>query len=107
MIERSFFIDGPLFGMRDKPSSPLSAWKLVLKQKAAEAGFPMKLKKTSTFGLQLDIYWMSKANRDADNVLKTVLDAIWRGDRRILNVVINTTEHHGIEFMRVTLKSRQ
>lgn len=78
------------------------AWQTGVAWRALVAGVPRDLPRYPGRGIVIvRACWKKQARVDSDNLLKAVLDSLWRNDRRCLTVFADATENTGREWAEV------
>ena len=78
-------------------------YKTLVRAIANQAGVPDDLDPKKRYSLALFVYWKKKARADLDNVLKAVLDGLFKQDRRVLSYSCHATENAGLDEAQVTV----
>lgn len=78
-------------------------YKTLVRAIANQAGVPDDLDPKKRYTLWLTAYWQKKATADLDNVLKAVLDGLFKQDRRVLTYVCHSIENFGYDEAQVTV----
>jgi len=60
------------------------AWKSLVRFTANTAGVPSEIASSESWAVCVVAEWTGRARIDGDGVLKGVLDALWKRDRRVL-----------------------
>ena len=111
-MDWSFVIDEPLMGavrttQKQKWVDPrykrYAAWKKAVRLIANVNGIPSHLDPKKSYRLDVLAYWKAKQRIDGDNLLKALMDSLWKQDRRITSIEYVACEHNGRELARVTL----
>ena len=94
-----FRVPGPIQGyvrttQRQKWVDPrykrYQSWKQTIRSIANVACVPEILCRSCRYQISVMVSWRGRPRCDADNVLKGLLDALWRQDRQIHNVTLTT-----------------
>lgn len=110
-----FEIEGPIRGYvhggflkfnraKAKRYREYNAWRDLVRTVANTAGVPGELNKDDAWEIVLSIHWIKRAKIDGDGVLKGVLDALWKSDRRVLFGRYSALEHMGAERVLVGIQ---
>lgn len=93
---------------RGKFTSPRYAayatFKKLVALKAAEACCPRALGDDDNMSVSVAVNWKRRQRIDLDNLVKAVLDSLWRQDRRVTRISCYSRESAGYEDMRVTVE---
>jgi Holliday junction resolvase RusA-like endonuclease len=81
-------------------------FKSRLRYAASAAGVAESLDPKKSYAVMLHVFWTGRARCDLDNVLKAVLDGLWRNDRRVLSVTCSALENMESESLTVWLSER-
>lgn len=79
------------------------AWKSAFRYHANLELIPKILRADSRYTVEIDMKWRKRARSDGDNLIKAVLDALWKQDRRVLDIRFHAEENTGGESMRVSI----
>ena len=71
---------------------------------ADTANIPEKPSLDQSVKLALLVNWKKRQRPDLDNVVKGILDAIFKDDRRVLSITADAREHTGKEDAYVTIE---
>lgn len=105
-ICRSFTIPGPLVGavrttQRQKFVDPryhkYARFKTLVRLLANQHDIPHSIRPTESFAVGIWVSWVKRQRVDLDNVVKSVLDALWANDRRVLCIQAESSEQTGQE----------
>jgi Holliday junction resolvase RusA-like endonuclease len=105
-------IPGPIMGavrttQRQKWCDPrykvYQAYKERIRLMANLEGVPNELNKGAYYRLELQVFWAGAARADLDNVIKGVLDALFKQDRRVLSIKAHANERCGKANERATI----
>lgn len=59
---------------------------------------------TESVSVGVSVSWKKKQRSDLDNVVKGILDALWKNDRRVLFLHAEAQEHTGEESAIITVE---
>lgn len=76
-------------------------YKTLIRAIANQAGVPDDLDPKKRYSLTIIAYWTKKARCDLDNVLKAVLDGLFKQDRRVLSYSCHAIENAGLDEAQV------
>jgi Holliday junction resolvase RusA-like endonuclease len=109
----TFDVPGPLVGAVrttqamarfDPRYKKYHAFKDHVRWLANGAGVPQDLDADGSYTVTLEVWWKVRQRIDADNLLKSALDAMWPQDRRALQLHYWAYECYGEERMRVKVE---
>lgn len=96
MLTTNFQIDGPImayYRTRNRGSKfgnprakRYDEYKRLVRLIANTAGVPQELLENHRASVSVWITWRLKARADTDSILKAIIDALWRQDRRVHEV---------------------
>ena len=107
-----FEIEAPLMGavrttqkakFVDPRYKRYASWKKVVRLIANSNGIPTHLDPKKSYRFEVLAYWKAKQRIDGDNLLKALMDSLWKQDRRITSIEYVACEHNGRELARVSL----
>ena len=105
-----FVVPGPLVGavrttQRAKFVDPnykrYAAFKNHLRICADLVEVPCELEPRDSVSVEIQASWKKRQRIDLDNVVKSVLDGLWRNDRRVISIVASSKEQTGNEAAKV------
>lgn len=103
-----FRVNGPLIGHKCSAAAAFDdgfrAYKRTVRLLANVAGVPSMLNPKGIYTVTTDIFFRLKARTDVENVRKSIIDALWDRDRRVLNGSYRGMEHHGSEYAVVVIE---
>ena len=108
-------IDGPIVPyvrttQRQKWVDPrykrYAAWKSSVRLLATIARWPEELDRKKDYEIAVKVYWKARARADIDNCCKAAMDALFKQDRRILQLTAESVEYTGEEHLRLELDIR-
>lgn len=108
----NFRIPGPLVGavrttQRQKFVDPryakYNAFKRTVRLLANRAGVPHELNGKSAT-VRITAFWRKRQRVDGDNAIKSVLDSLWKQDRRVLILAYRGVEFAGDECASVEVE---
>ena len=116
MAEYSFNIPDIIMGavrttQRQKWVDPrykkYKAYKILVRSLADQKGVPDTLDKDSSCAVDITAHWIKKQRCDGDNVIKGILDAIFKNDKRVLYINYRAIENTGKETANVKIHITQ
>lgn len=78
-------------------------WKEYVRTVANTASVPAELNRDSAYGVEITVQWSGKARADLDNVVKGVIDALWKQDRQVKQIMAYSLERSYKDAITVTV----
>ena len=112
-----FRVPGPIQGyvrttQRQKWVDPrykrYQRWKQTIRSIANVANVPEILCRDCRYQINVIVNWRRRPRCDADNVLKGLIDALWRQDRQIYNInLVTVVNVGGSDLLQIWIKMIQ
>ncbi len=109
-MSNNFTIPGPILGYRASARRAFDpkykAYKNRVRLLANQAGVPDDLGENDSAGVSIKVFWKKRARIDVENVLKAIVDAMWKRDRRVLFVDASAYENQKSEEAHVFVRMK-
>ena len=80
-----------------------AAYKARLRLLANSNGVPSALDPKGSYSLRVNAWWKGKATCDLDNLIKGAMDALWKNDRRVVEIAAISHEGQLIDNSSCTM----